>query len=104
VAGAGSCAVVAGGGAPFYTLATLKTLCPSAVVIGFGLNIGSNNPSYDVETDLVSFNGTAYDFEPAIGPPTSRDACKNGGWETFNAPAFKNQGDCVSYLATGGKN
>ena len=34
--------------------------------------------------------------------PTSKDQCKNGGWHTF--PVFKNQGDCVSFVATGGKN
>jgi hypothetical protein len=61
----GTCTVVAGGGgAPFYNLATLKAMCPKAVVIGYGVNIGSNNPSYDVETDLFNFNGKVYDFEP----------------------------------------
>jgi len=37
------------------------------------------------------------------GPPlpTSKDECKNGGWRNF--PGFKNQGDCVSFVATGGK-
>jgi hypothetical protein len=34
--------------------------------------------------------------------PTSADQCKNGGWKTYGV--FKNQGDCVSYLATKGKN
>ena len=34
--------------------------------------------------------------------PTSKDQCKNGGWRTFGV--FKNQGDCVSFVATGGKN
>ena len=33
--------------------------------------------------------------------PTSKDQCKNGGWRNF--PGFKNQGDCVSFVATGGK-
>jgi hypothetical protein len=90
--------VVAGaGGAPFYTLSQIATMCPQAVVVGFGVNIGTYNPSYNVETDLVSFNGTAYDFEPAISP-TTKDSCKNGGWQTFNAPTFKNQGQCVSYV------
>jgi hypothetical protein len=37
-------------------------------------------------------------------PPTSRDQCKDGGWRDFVEPAFKNQGDCVSFVATGGKN
>ena len=47
---------------------------------------------------------TSFNFDPAVGPPASKDACKNGGWQSFNSPSFKNQGDCVSYVATGGKN
>jgi len=31
-----------------------------------------------------------------IGPPTDTDQCKDDGWKTFNNPAFKNQGQCVS--------
>jgi hypothetical protein len=38
------------------------------------------------------------------GPPTSKDQCKDGGWMAFNNPSFKNQGDCVSFVATHGKN
>ncbi len=34
--------------------------------------------------------------------PTSKDQCKHGGWQTF--PGFKNQGDCVSFVAMGGRN
>lgn len=34
--------------------------------------------------------------------PTSTAQCKNGGWLTFGK--FKNQGDCVSFVATHGKN
>lgn len=34
--------------------------------------------------------------------PTSKGQCKKGGWRMF--PQFRNQGDCVSYVATGGKN
>jgi hypothetical protein len=34
--------------------------------------------------------------------PTSKGQCTNGGWRNF--PGFKNQGDCVSFVATGGKN
>lgn len=33
-----------------------------------------------------------------IGPPTNKNQCKNNGWQTFNNPTFKNQGDCVSYV------
>ena len=34
--------------------------------------------------------------------PTSKHQCKNGGWTTYRV--FKNQGDCVSFVATKGKN
>ena len=35
--------------------------------------------------------------------PTSKEQCKNGGWRSFGS-AFRNQGDCVSFVATGGRN
>src|SRR5438094_1826944 len=41
---------------------------------------------------------------PAPSTPTTKDQCKNGGWKTFTNPAFKNQGDCVSFVATHSKN
>ena len=31
-----------------------------------------------------------------VGPPTSKEQCKDGGWMTFNNPSFENQGMCVS--------
>ena len=37
---------------------------------------------------------------PAL--PTSKDDCKGNGWKVYGV--FKNQGDCVSFVATGGKN
>lgn len=40
----------------------------------------------------------------AVAPPTSKNQCMNSGWATFNNPSFKNQGDCVSFVVTGGKN
>jgi hypothetical protein len=49
----------------------------------------------------ITFNGQAE--VPAAPTPKSFADCKNGGWKTFT-PAFKNQGDCVSFVATGGKN
>ena len=61
---AGETLVAGGGGAPFYTLATVRLLCPNAVVIAFGVNVGTNNPGYVVRTDLFNFNGTTYNFEP----------------------------------------
>ena len=34
--------------------------------------------------------------------PATKDECKAAGYEEF--PGFPNQGQCVSYVATGGKN
>lgn len=39
--------------------------------------------------------------EPTM--PTSQDQCKDDNWKVFGS-SFKNQGDCVSYVATKGKN
>ncbi len=49
------------------------------------------------------FTLTAGDFvvTDAQPFPTSKAQCKNGGWRNF--PGFKNQGQCVSFVATGGK-
>ena len=45
----------------------------------------------------------AKDESPPPPPPTLTTAqCLNGGWQTFGV--FKNQGDCVSFVATKGKN
>jgi len=102
--GGTGCNVTAGaGGPPFYTLAGLQAACPNAVVVGFGVNIGTFNPGYDVETDLVNFNGTVYDFEPYV-VAKDKDQCKDGGWQNVkrtDGSAFKNQGDCVSYTNNG---
>ena len=91
------------GGPASYTLAQINNICPNARVAGFGVNIGSNNPGYNVETDLFNFNGTIYDFEP-YEVPTSKEQCKDGGWMTLNradGSSFKNQGDCIQYVNTG---
>jgi hypothetical protein len=65
---------------------------------------GIDQGSGFVNLDNFSINGQIIG-----GPntPASKDACKNDGWKTLqdaNGHSFKNQGDCVSYVATGGKN
>ena len=42
---------------------------------------------------------------PPLPPPlpTSTEQCKNGGWQNFQG-RFKNEGDCMSFVTTGGKN
>jgi hypothetical protein len=96
----GACIVVRmPGGPPTYTLAELQTSCPSAVVVAYGLNVGTFNPNYVVRTDAFTFNGTTYNFE-VTNTPTDKDQCKNGGYTNYtdqSGMAFKNQGQCVSW-------
>ena len=48
----------------------------------------------------VTLEGIAVTPLPRV--PTSKEQCKNGGWRNFSS--FNNQGDCVSFVATNGKN
>jgi hypothetical protein len=67
------------------------TVCPASPPGGLPSLDGSG---LNDQGDLVVHDA------PAL--PTSKDQCKNGGWKTFGV--FKNQGDCVSLVATGGRN
>lgn len=57
-----------------------------------------------VQVDNVTINDTVYTFEEVRRDDKER--CKKGGWMDFedDPGPFKNQGDCVSYFASGGKN
>jgi hypothetical protein len=95
------------GGATYTCMRTWDDILasfPDAVVSdSLGFNIGSGwAGTFSGNADALTVGGTTYDFEPVL-TPISKDACKNGGWQTFNTPTFSNQGDCVSYVATGGK-
>jgi hypothetical protein len=62
---------------------------------------GGWSSAQTAEIYSLSVNGTSINF----GAPTSKDQCKKGGWQTFiNPGTFKDQGDCVSFVATHGKN
>ncbi len=45
----------------------------------------------------ITFNGVLQVPAPVVGP-TTKAACKHGGWKTFTNPSFKNQGQCVAYV------
>lgn len=42
--------------------------------------------------------------EPPPAVPTSAEQCRDGGFRDFLSLAFRNQGDCVSFVRTGGRN
>jgi hypothetical protein len=75
-------------------------------------NPGDASPFNDTMTPLnvgesvgtVFLTGYLSNISATLTPllPTSKDDCKSGGWASFGV--FKNQGDCVSFVASGGKN
>ena len=55
---------------------------------------------FNGNVDALTIGDTTYDFELAAPSPTSKEQCKNGGWQTFTNPSFANQGDCVSFVVS----
>jgi hypothetical protein len=49
---------------------------------------------FAVDFRVISGDVQVVDAQPL---PTSKEQCKQGGWRSF--PGFKNQGDCVSFVA-----
>ena len=62
--------------------------------------VNAPNPDQaDADEDGI---GTACDTQEV---PLTKDDCKNDGWRNFDGIyTFRNQGDCVSFVATQGKN
>ena len=55
--------------------------------------------SADVSGDHRQRHAPRCPHRSSSAPPTSKSACKHGGWKSFTNPSFKNQGKCVSYVA-----
>jgi hypothetical protein len=94
------------GGGPYDTWTAAVTKYGSDAVTGIQLVADGGwffpapaDGTQTVVVDNVQINSTTYAFESAA-------SCKAGGWQSFlSAPGpFRNQGDCVSYFATAGKN
>jgi len=63
---------------------------------------GDNNGSL-----TVNIYSCTPDTTPVLTMPTDKKECMKGGWMNLtddNGASFKNQGDCVSFVATKGKN
>lgn len=73
-----------------------------ATIAGVGQDTGPATVSivddlFGSETPLLSFS------ENFGSTGAVQQQCRDGGWKSFGT-LFKNQGDCVSFFATGGKN
>ncbi len=88
------------GGGVSETFADVKATYGSMSVTGIQLVADGGwafpDLTQTVAVDNVVINSTTYTFESAA-------TCKDSGWEAYGGE-FKNQGDCVSYFATGGVN
>ena len=89
------------GGTFYDTFAAADLRFGSDVVTGIQLvtDAGWLFGTQTVLVDNVMINDATFTFE-------SKESCKDGGWRQFTSSPgpFKNQGDCVSYFATGGRN
>jgi thrombospondin type 3 repeat protein len=54
----------------------------------------------DTGDDCPTVSGGAQNGCPL---PTNKEQCKKNGWKNYGT-TFRNEGDCVSFVATGGKN
>jgi hypothetical protein len=62
-------------------------------------DVDSNPGATDFDNDGI-VDSSSCDTE--IGPPTTKDQCKDGGWMLFTTPRrFKNQGDCLQFVNKG---
>jgi hypothetical protein len=82
------------------------TLAPTRVTFDLSPFAGTTVRIRFAEVDNLLFFNASVDGVAVRSTrllPTTKEQCKNGGWRNFGS-TFKNQGDCVSFVATGGKN
>jgi hypothetical protein len=86
--------------------ATLAEMPTGSTISFITLNVGDTSTNdlglagyLDNVVVTTTAGDTVYDFEQDPATLTSKEACKNGGWMTSEAPVFKNQGQCVSSFA-----
>lgn len=64
----------------------------------------SGNAKISIVDDAFGSDSPTLFFSESFGSTGAVEKqCKHGGWRSFGT-LFKNQGDCVSFFATGGKN
>ena len=71
-------------------------------VIGLSTAASANDCSFVPPVSVAEVIEGGISIVDAPPLPTTKDQCKAGGWRDFGV--FKNQGDCVSFVAAGGRN
>lgn len=89
---------------PFACPASPAAMGAGATLRAFTLNMGDTGISdagldghFDNIVVTTTAGETVYDFEPV---PQSKDDCAAGGWQDYGTQ-FKNQGQCVKFIAAG---
>jgi hypothetical protein len=82
------------------------TLAPIAVDVSdgarfFGFSVTGGSTLASITVDAPGVDYAVGEFGIASGPTTA-DQCKLGAWRNF--AIFRTQGDCVSFVATNGRN
>ncbi len=72
-----------------------QTLIPTKVTATVTLENGKV-----VTAENTNLTGDPSTIFPPVTVPTDKNQCRNNGWKTFTNPTFKNQGQCVSYVAS----
>jgi hypothetical protein len=94
---------------------TFEDLNPDGTPTGGGGSVGPGTLTTDANGDFITFFGTVgvrsvftlTVDSPYVGgtqsktvtvlcEPTSKEQCKNGGWQEFQQ--FKNQGQCIAFV------
>jgi len=98
-------------GTPIAEFATYPAYPPGYVYDGSPHPFATSDASlFNVGDNVLIFGvlnlggATGVDFQGLVTYtrlPTTKDDCKNGGWQTYGG--FKNQGQCVAFVATGGR-
>jgi hypothetical protein len=83
----------------FVSLASIKAANPNAVISAIAVNQGGGNPGLIAAADGLTVNDDVYNFEAPV-TITNKEDCKGNGWKESTNPVFKNQGECVSKLAS----
>jgi hypothetical protein len=100
--GSGTASASAAGGSSSINVTSGPTNVYTRVTLPFA---GASGATTAIAfTSLTNFGcgGILIDNVSVEPLPTTKDECKDDGWQLDGV--FKNQGDCVSFVATGGKN
>lgn len=86
------------GNSPGYTVTGTGTIASDGTLAGAASD-GTSNFTWATTSGAATAvsTGTGGGTGGSTGPTTPQQ-CKDGGWRTFTDPAFRNQGDCVSFV------